>query len=783
MKSKSSIIIWLVVFLWPLAALAEDLNIKSTNIQYDKENKITKFEGNVKAIDSRNNKVFTEYAEYDKIKELFKTQGDTKIITSQGFELNSKNIILNNKDRIILSNESTEILDKDGNKVSVEMFNYLIDTNIFFSKGNISLKDINKNEYYFSEIYIDEMKKKIVGSDVKAFLNQEDFLIKKTNEPRFFANTMTSSNKKSNFQKGIFTYCENRGEDKCPPWALQSEKIEHDIAKKTIYYKNVVLKIYDFPIFFLPKFSHPDPTVQRRSGFLAPTLTTSTTVGSGFAIPYFFNISKDKDFTFTPKLYAKENPLLLGEYRQDFINSFLIVDGGYTQGYKKKTEKKSPGGRAHFFSKFRKDFIKNDDIESNLEVNLQRSSNDTYFKVHDINTSLVDKNINILENKIDYTYQTDEFFFGANLSAFENINKTDREKYEYLLPINFDTNLFSSENMGSVDISSNFRLKNYEVNRQTEILSNDFEWVSNKWINKFGFENQFKGLFKAVNYNAENTKHYKNDDFNSELSGALGFITELGLFKNGYNKKNIYTMTPKMLVRYAPGHMRNIRNTNEGSVKLNYSNIFDLNKVNEMDVLENGLSSSLGFDFKKNEISRDGNIGKEKLSLSIGQVINSEENMDVPASSSLDQRFSDVVGESKLSVNNNLELKYNFSIDQSYKSINYNEIEADLDVGKAKFNLSYLEEKEHLGNQEYVKTGFDLALDDAQSLNFSTKRNLLTSSAEFYNLSYTYTNDCLKAGLVYRREFYTDRDLEPANSLMFTISIIPFADINSPTSN
>ena len=163
------------MFLWPAVVLTEELNIKSTNIKYDKEINLTKFEGNVTAVDSKNNKVFTEYAEYDKINKVFKTQGDTKIITSQGFELNSKNIVLNNKDRIILSNENTEILDNDGNKVSVEMFNYLIDTNIFFSKGNISLKDINKNEYYFTEIYIDEIKKKIVGSDVRAFLNQEDF--------------------------------------------------------------------------------------------------------------------------------------------------------------------------------------------------------------------------------------------------------------------------------------------------------------------------------------------------------------------------------------------------------------------------------------------------------------------------------------------------------------------------------------------------------------------------------------------------------------------------------
>ena len=41
-----------------------------------------------------------------------------------------------------------------------------------------------------------------------------------------------------------------------------------------------------------------------------------------------------------------------------------------------------------------------------------------------------------------------------------------------------------------------------------------------------------------------------------------------------------------------------------------------------------------------------------------------------------------------------------------------------------------------------------------------TKRNLITDSAEFYNLSYEYINDCLRAGIVYRREFYEDSELE-----------------------
>ena len=64
-----------------------------------------------------------------------------------------------------------------------------------------------------------------------------------------------------------------------------------------------------------------------------------------------------------------------------------------------------------------------------------------------------------------------------------------------------------------------------------------------------------------------------------------------------------------------------------------------------------------------------------------------------------------------------------------------------------------------------------------------TKRNLITNSAEYYNLSYEYINDCLRAGLVYRREFYDDSELEAENSLMFKITFVPFGDISSPGFN
>ena len=92
----------------------------------------------------------------------------------------------------------------------------------------------------------------------------------------------------------------------------------HDNIKKTIYYDNALIKVYDIPIFYIPKLSHPDPTVERRSGFLPPTITDSKNLGTGFSLPYFFDLGKDKNFTFTSKIFVDENPLLLGEYHQAF---------------------------------------------------------------------------------------------------------------------------------------------------------------------------------------------------------------------------------------------------------------------------------------------------------------------------------------------------------------------------------------------------------------------------------------------------------------------------------
>ena len=63
----------------------------------------------------------------------------------------------------------------------------------------------------------------------------------------------------------------------------------------------------------------------------------------------------------------------------------------------------------------------------------------------------------------------------------------------------------------------------------------------------------------------------------------------------------------------------------------------------------------------------------------------------------------------------------------------------------------------------------------------SRQKKFSYDSAEYYDLSYEYINDCLRAGVIYRREFYNDSEIEQENSLMFKITLTPFGNINSPS--
>ena len=391
--------------------------------------------------------------------------------------------------------------------------------------------------------------------------------------------------------------------------------------------------------------------------------------------------------------------------------------------------------------------------------------------MYKIKSNLVDYNKDTLENEINFNHTKDDLFFGFKASLYETLKDSYDDKYEYIFPeVTIDKNIFTDDKFGGLDLQTNLKVHNYDTNKLTSFLVNNLNWESNDIIINSSIKNKFLGKLKNINYEAKNIDLLKKETTN-ELYGALGLLSEINFQKE--NNNSIHALTPKLLLRFSPGSMRK----EENGSRLTVTNAFNLERLENNTNFETGNTATMGFDYsiKNNDI--------EKFNFSVAQIINDKENKKLHDKSSLDEKLSDLVGESNFKLNENIKFGYQFALDQNYQEVNYSDFSSKIELENLNIDFNYIEENKHIGDQEYFKSKVTYNNSNKSLISFETKRNLITDSAEFYDLSYEYINDCLRAGLVYRREFYNDSELKADNSLMFNITLIPFGNINSPKIN
>lgn len=118
----------------------------------------------------------------------------------------------------------------------------------------------------------------------------------------------------------------------CPPgdnsWQVSAEKIEIDSSSEWAEAYHAVVKIYDVPVFYLPYFTYPISD-KRKSGFLFPSVGSSTENGIELKVPYYWNIAPQVDATFTPRLLSKRGSQLQGEFRYLSEGSVGIMNAEY----------------------------------------------------------------------------------------------------------------------------------------------------------------------------------------------------------------------------------------------------------------------------------------------------------------------------------------------------------------------------------------------------------------------------------------------------------------------
>ncbi len=156
-----------------------------------------------------------------------------------------------------------------------------------------------------------------------------------TDKTRFAAPRATRSpDQITVFESGVYTACEPCADDprKPPKWQVKATRIIHDEVEKMIYFENARLEFFGIPMFWWPYMSAPDPSVQRKTGWLPPTFSTTGNYGLAVTTPYYWALAPNYDLTLTPTVTTKQGLLMQAEWRQRTeTGSFNIKAAGIYQ--------------------------------------------------------------------------------------------------------------------------------------------------------------------------------------------------------------------------------------------------------------------------------------------------------------------------------------------------------------------------------------------------------------------------------------------------------------------
>ena len=700
----------------------------------------------------------TESVIYNQNDDTYKTSSYTKINYKNKIFAKTSDLILERKKNIFFSNKNSTITDNLDNVIDVEKFKFFILKKRLDADG-VKITDKQKNIYEIKNIKYDLKEEIIYGKDININNNNKNYTSEK-HIGRSKSRTLKLNKYFSNLKKSVYTSCKKR--DGCPPWLLVAEEVSHDKNKKIINYKNTTLKLYDIPVFYFPKFFHPDPTVERQSGFLTPTVSAEKS-NNYIKVPYFFAISENSDFTFSPRVYGDLKNLYQGEYRKITKNTDNIFDFSIKNDNPLLLDKDSTNSHVFLNSAINSNF---DYFEnSKFDIKLELVSDEKYLKSFDINSPIINSQTS-LNSTLGFTGFNNNTDLSISAEVYEDLSKENKnDRYEYILP-----NFLLSKNLDTgLDGLSEFNTlgyyKLYNTNVKEKILINNLIYKSSDSFTKIGSINNFEINLKNFNSNSEKSSGLKNET-QSNIQGLIQLDSKLPFIKKGlkYDK----TITPIVSAKINP--MKN-QNINQEDRMIDYNNLFSINRVGSNEILEGGLSLSLGNEYK---IFDKLNSDKEVFAFNLGTSLRIDENPDLPTNSSLGKKTSHFLGQINFNPNKFIDLDYDFVTENNLTDFNYHKIKSNFKINNFVTSFEFIEENNIIGDESFFANETSFNFKENQNLLFRTRKNKKTNLTEYYDLIYQYKLDCLTAGIEYKKSYYNDGSLKPKEGIFFSISFMPF---------
>ena len=555
---------------------------------------------------------------------------------------------------------------------------YHLDTDTVEALGNVSLMDEQGNVSFAEYVSLNKsMKDGFIHSLLALLADGSRFTAAEAKREGGTKMTLTDA---------TYTPCKVCEADPHPLWQIKADKVIHDANEHTVKYKNARLEFAGVPLAFAPIFSHADPSVKRKSGFLRPQFGYSSEQGAHFQAGYYFgDIRPDLDATLSVRPTTAAGVLVQGELRKRYENGRLQLDGSFADSDRHEEDGRIEEDRlrGHVFANGLFDI----DEKWRAGFNLQRVSDKEYLRLYDISRE------NVLESR---AYA--ERFSGRDYTRIAALNFQDvrlglRPDQPDILPgLEHRSTGEPDGLLGGRWTAGLSTLELYRSGSDQDVQrgSVDLGWerrdvTSVGLVTRVGVSG--RGDFFSVQDSDAAAATPGLDPTTQKGRGMAIASADVSLPLVKRLPKSQVVVEPVVGVSISPqidDTPIDIPNEDSIDIQLDTNNLFSGNRFPGIDRVEDGARANYGL--RAGLYGDNGRYGKVYL----GQSYRFDDDLIFPNGSGLEDNASDVVGQINASVSKYLSGDYRFQMDNSNLVIHRHEFQATVGNDMVKVNGKYI---------------------------------------------------------------------------------------------
>jgi len=581
---------------------------------------------------------------------------------------------------------------------------------------------------------------------------------------------------RTEFDKAVFSPCALCPDDptRAPLWQIKAVKVVHNQKEHTVQYKDAWIEILGVPVLYTPYFEHPDPTVKRKSGFLAPDFGLSDTLGYQIQIPYFWNIAPDKDATFSPLFTTDQGVVMVGEYRQRVVDGQFTLGGSGTitdreevAGGRSITRQNQFRGHIDSFGRF--------DIDDNWRWGFEanRATDKTYLRFYDFSNERTLTSRAFAEGFYGRDYVS------ARALTFQGLRQSDdNDESPIVLPI-LDYNYVGEPGRfgGYFTLDANALVLTRVQGRDSRRLSVEAGWTL-PYTAPAGDIYTLAATLRGDGYwvdDVDPTSDEPNpagDNFGGlegRLFPQLSLNWRFPFVRDHSGAQEVIEPMAGVVAATSTGNQGEIPNEDSLDIEFDETNLFKPNRFAGLDRVDSGQRVIYGL--KWSLIGDDGGYG----SVFLGQSHQIDDNDNFRPGSGLSDNLSDIVGRIQASSQGYFDLLYRFRVDPETLITERNEVTLSAGPPALNLSLSYLSlhptagAEAEFADREEVSGVLGSQINDNWYAYVTGRHDIQADHTQSYGFGATYRDECLELRATATRNFFRDEEKGPETKVLLTV--------------